>query len=170
MSSAEPTIAALAGLWRRSLIMWPDGRRDTTTWVNWLQGGKSYIDLRQPRGRPDFSGVRLSGLDLSGLDLSEVILRAAKLNHTKLTRLLEHYAEIGRSAGMAAFIRPAVRCLGTDQLTPLFETNTELERLSGVVDLRQRRSRLYRQHLECSRSITATRASPFSRNHACSIP
>jgi hypothetical protein len=47
----------LPGLWTRSLILWPDGRRDTTTAVAWLQGTSLYIDLRQPAGRPDFSAV-----------------------------------------------------------------------------------------------------------------
>jgi hypothetical protein len=52
--SSEPTIEELGGLWRRSLIAWPDGRRDSETFVNWLQGASFYIDLRQPHGRPDF--------------------------------------------------------------------------------------------------------------------
>jgi hypothetical protein len=54
---SEPTIQELGGLWRRSLIDWPDGRRDTESWVNWLQGPSFYIDLRQPLGGPDFAGV-----------------------------------------------------------------------------------------------------------------
>ncbi len=53
-----PTISGLRGLWTRSLIAWPDGRRDTTTAVRWLQGPMRYIDLRQPAGRPDFSSTR----------------------------------------------------------------------------------------------------------------
>jgi hypothetical protein len=53
-----PDIAALKGLWQRSLLRWPDGRRDTTTSVRWLQGPGLYIDLRQPLGRPDFASVR----------------------------------------------------------------------------------------------------------------
>lgn len=57
MAKSEPKIESLPGLWRRSLIHWPDGRRDTTTWVNWLQGPRFYIDLRQEAGRPDFRGV-----------------------------------------------------------------------------------------------------------------
>ena len=36
------------GLWRRSLIAWPDGRRDTSTQVAWLQGPCLFADLRQP--------------------------------------------------------------------------------------------------------------------------
>lgn len=46
----RPRIADLHGLWRRTLIVWPDGARDTTTRVRWLQGPRAYIDLRQPPG------------------------------------------------------------------------------------------------------------------------
>jgi len=53
----EPALETLPGLWRRSLIVWPDGRRDETSWVNWLQGPGLYLDLRQPEARPDFAGV-----------------------------------------------------------------------------------------------------------------
>lgn len=38
------------GLWSRSLIAWPDGRRDVTTQVGWLQGIGLFADLRQPAG------------------------------------------------------------------------------------------------------------------------
>lgn len=48
----------LPGLWTRSLIAWPDGRRDVSTRVAWLQGTSLYIDLRQPVARPDFSAVK----------------------------------------------------------------------------------------------------------------
>ena len=41
-------LAELRGLWRRSMIAWPDGGRDTTTRVFWLQGMHACIDLRQP--------------------------------------------------------------------------------------------------------------------------
>ncbi len=51
------TVGDLRGLWLRSLIVLPDGRRDTTTFVAWLQGTTRFADLRQPAGRPDFSGV-----------------------------------------------------------------------------------------------------------------
>ena len=64
MDQAIPSIAELRGLWRRSMIAWPDGTRDTTTNVRWLQGLRSYIDLRQPMPVPDFPGVR-SLADLS---------------------------------------------------------------------------------------------------------
>lgn len=47
----------LPGLWTRSMIAWPDGRRDISTAVTWLQGESLYIDLRQPANRPDFSAV-----------------------------------------------------------------------------------------------------------------
>ncbi|MCE9648485.1 MAG: hypothetical protein K8R18_02570 [Parvibaculum sp.] len=60
MAGNEPTIETVAGLWRRSLIAWPDGARDTETWVNWMQGPSFYLDLRQPVGKPDFHGI--SGL------------------------------------------------------------------------------------------------------------
>jgi hypothetical protein len=36
------------GLWTRSLIAWPDGERDVSTRVNWLQGLSLFADLRQP--------------------------------------------------------------------------------------------------------------------------
>ena len=36
------------GLWTRSLIAWPDGERDVTTQVSWLQGLSLFADLRQP--------------------------------------------------------------------------------------------------------------------------
>lgn len=55
-SLSEPSLETMPGLWRRSLLAWPDGRRDTTSFVNWLQGPGLYLDLRQPEGRPDFTG------------------------------------------------------------------------------------------------------------------
>jgi hypothetical protein len=45
------------GLWERSLIAWPDGRQDTTTFVAWLQGPNFFADLRQPADPPSFDGV-----------------------------------------------------------------------------------------------------------------
>ena len=45
------------GLWERSLIVWPDGRQDTTTYVAWLQGPNLFADLRQPCDPPSFDGV-----------------------------------------------------------------------------------------------------------------
>lgn len=66
---SEPTIASLAGLWSRSLIDWPDGRSDRTTFVNWMQGPTYYLDLRQPAGRPDYRGAgNLRGLKFEQLD------------------------------------------------------------------------------------------------------
>lgn len=52
------SVGELQGLWRRSLMAWPDMPEDRTTWVSWLQGPSLYADLRQPAGKPDFSGVR----------------------------------------------------------------------------------------------------------------
>jgi hypothetical protein len=57
-------VSELRGLWRRSLIAWPDGARDATTSVRWLQGLRACIDLRQPADAADFSRVRARG-DLS---------------------------------------------------------------------------------------------------------
>jgi len=51
-------IADLLGVWRRTSIRWPDGRRDTTNTVFWLQGSRYYADIRIPAGRPSFAGVR----------------------------------------------------------------------------------------------------------------
>ena len=60
-------VAELTGLWRRSLLAWPDGTSDTTTQVHWLQGLRMYADLRQPAAKPDLSHAR--GLeDLSVAD------------------------------------------------------------------------------------------------------
>jgi hypothetical protein len=50
-------ISDTLGLWERSLIAWPDGRRDTTTYAGWLQGPSLFADLRQPAGAPSFDGV-----------------------------------------------------------------------------------------------------------------
>jgi hypothetical protein len=57
VNQAIPTIATLRGLWRRSLLARPDGSCDTTTSVRWLQGPRTYVDLRQPPGAPDFSAA-----------------------------------------------------------------------------------------------------------------
>jgi hypothetical protein len=51
------TVSDLQGLWGRSLIVWPDGRRDEATYVSWLQGPTYYIDLRSPSPRPGFIGT-----------------------------------------------------------------------------------------------------------------
>jgi hypothetical protein len=67
VAAATPQVQDLRGLWRRSLIAWPNGVRDETTQVRWLQGHCAYIDLRQPALLPDFSGKR-GLLDLSRED------------------------------------------------------------------------------------------------------
>ncbi len=51
------SVDELRGLWRRSLMAWPGKPEDRDTWVSWLQGPALYADLRQPAGRPDFTGV-----------------------------------------------------------------------------------------------------------------
>jgi hypothetical protein len=52
-----PRFGDLVGLWQRSLIALPDGTRDTTTRVGWLQGPSLYADLRQPRSLPTCANV-----------------------------------------------------------------------------------------------------------------
>lgn len=54
-------LSDMPGLWNRSLLVHPDGRRDTTTFVAWLQGPTLFADLRQPAGRPSFARVRALG-------------------------------------------------------------------------------------------------------------
>lgn len=43
-----PVPAWLRGLWRRRSITWPDGRRDDTTTVYWLQTASAFVDIRIP--------------------------------------------------------------------------------------------------------------------------
>lgn len=43
-----PELRHLQGVWRRTLLVRPDGSRDTTTHVEWLQAHALYVDLRQP--------------------------------------------------------------------------------------------------------------------------
>ncbi len=68
-----PPIRELRGLWTRSLIAWPNGERDTTTAVRWLQGSSAYIDLRQP-ALPDFSHVN----GLAALTVEDCLRLAAQ--------------------------------------------------------------------------------------------
>jgi hypothetical protein len=55
-----------SGLWTRSLLALPDGRRDETTRVAWLQGPSLFADLRQPLGRP--ACCEVSGLEYLSLE------------------------------------------------------------------------------------------------------
>jgi len=48
---------AATGLWRRQVMIWPDGRRDTTTQVLWLQTQRLFADLRVPADRPVVAGA-----------------------------------------------------------------------------------------------------------------
>ena len=57
------SLCDLGGLWRRTLIAWPDGRTDTTSEVFWLQGPRRYADLRIPAGRPAADVACLRDLD-----------------------------------------------------------------------------------------------------------
>jgi allophanate hydrolase len=45
-----PSAGEFCGLWTRSLIVFPDGRRDAATVVTWLQSVTLFADLRQPPG------------------------------------------------------------------------------------------------------------------------
>ena len=69
MTSPIPPEAT--GLWRRREITLPDGRRDTTTQVFWLQSQRLFADLRVPIDRPSVPGAKgfadYSAEDLLGL-------------------------------------------------------------------------------------------------------
>jgi hypothetical protein len=52
------TLASLPGTWRRRWIRRPGEREDPTTRAWWVQATRYYGDLRLPRGRPTFDGVR----------------------------------------------------------------------------------------------------------------
>jgi len=57
------------GLWRRDSLVLPDGSRDVSTDVYWLQSHGLYVDLRIPGSRPDFGGCRsLQALPQGHLD------------------------------------------------------------------------------------------------------
>jgi hypothetical protein len=44
------------GLWRRTLLIAPDGSRDTSAGVRWLQGSTAYVDSRGFAGKLNRSG------------------------------------------------------------------------------------------------------------------
>jgi hypothetical protein len=50
------TLHDLPGVWRRSLLAWPDGSSDTTTTVLWVQGPTLYADLRIPHAEREGYG------------------------------------------------------------------------------------------------------------------
>ncbi len=56
MTDLVPPDPRLPGLWRRSLLVRPDGSRDTTTEVRWLQAGSLYVDDRGFAGRLEPDG------------------------------------------------------------------------------------------------------------------
>jgi hypothetical protein len=75
-----PQVADIRGLWRRSLIEWPDGRRDITSEVLWLQGISAFGDLRRPTPMADFSHAhRLS--DLSRQDCAALAQQQGFAGH-----------------------------------------------------------------------------------------
>jgi hypothetical protein len=80
-SSARPH--ELAGLWRRSLLVRADGTRDITTSVSWLQGERTFIDLRQPATLPAAASFGRCRNELSRagcLELAEQQGFAGRLN------------------------------------------------------------------------------------------
>jgi len=74
--SIDQRVAQLAGLWRRSLLRWGDGRRDTTSSVRWLQGACAFADLRQPASPAPLAETRASAVrclaDLSRADCAQL--------------------------------------------------------------------------------------------------
>ena len=68
-------VTELTGLWTRSLMAWPDGRRDTTTNVAWMQGISAYADLRQP---PELAGRFRHATCLRDLTLADCLLLATQ--------------------------------------------------------------------------------------------
>jgi hypothetical protein len=57
--AAPSRVRDLAGAWRRTRLVLPDGSGDADqTTVTWLQATSFYVDLRQPPQRPSFAGVR----------------------------------------------------------------------------------------------------------------
>lgn len=58
MKHKAPPLSEMPGMWRRSLIIQPDGSRDSSTQVRWLQGGSLFVDLRQGAALPDFLHLR----------------------------------------------------------------------------------------------------------------
>ncbi|SMF36176.1 hypothetical protein SAMN06265365_11260 [Tistlia consotensis] len=67
-----PVPAAYQGLWRRLSLIRPDGTRDATTLVLWLQTPEHHADLRIPADRPDLTGA--AGLD--ELDIPDLLALA----------------------------------------------------------------------------------------------
>lgn len=67
--STVHSLDEVRGVWRRSLLVRPDGTRDATGFVVWMQGLRHFVDLRQPAGRPCFAGVATAH-DLTWLQLA----------------------------------------------------------------------------------------------------
>jgi len=93
--STMPALRELRGLWRRSLIRFPDGRSDTTTHVHWLQGEQACIDLRQPADRADYSHAHCRNA-LSALDCAQLARQqgfagtlAHRGDHFEWTRVID---------------------------------------------------------------------------------
>jgi hypothetical protein len=80
MQSAITEISGLGGLWRRSLIALPDGSRDTTTRVLWLQSARMFADIRQPALQPEFAHAQVLN-DLTHDDCAQLAEQQAFAGH-----------------------------------------------------------------------------------------
>jgi hypothetical protein len=83
-------LSDLHGLWRRTLIAWPDDRFDIATEVYWLQGPRSFADLRIPPGAPKHGG----GSCLRDLDwpmLRFMALQEGFIGHLEIAGGIAHW-------------------------------------------------------------------------------
>jgi hypothetical protein len=80
MRSDITEISGLRGLWRRSLIALPDGSKDTTTRVLWLQGDGVFADIRQPALQPKFAHAQVLN-DLTYRDCTQLAEQQAFAGH-----------------------------------------------------------------------------------------
>lgn len=91
-AAAMLKVKDIEGLWRRSLIEYPDGRRDSSTEVRWLQGHREFADLRQPARLPSFAHA--SGLDQ--LSMADCAALAVQQGFAGILRCDDHYFEWDR--------------------------------------------------------------------------
>lgn len=74
MPQHSHAVSAPVGVWRRALLVQPDGTRDTDSEVSWIQSRSLYGDLRQPARHPRLHGVR----SLSDLGRDDLVSLAAQ--------------------------------------------------------------------------------------------
>jgi hypothetical protein len=84
-------VSGLQGLWRRSMIAWPDGTCDSSSSVRWLQGLSACIDLRQP-AMPDASAM----LDAPAMPDAAAAHAANDLSIAQCTWLAQQQGFAGR--------------------------------------------------------------------------